>query len=198
MHEKTIDRRVRKTKQQLRLGLTELLREKPVKDITVRELADRVDINRGTFYLHYRDVFDMVEQIENELFEQFREIINAESLQDVDGRPLHLLKSVFQFLADNADMGAALLGPTGDIAFVDKLKKLVRDKCLHDWMPMFDTEKTIMFEPYCSFVVGGVIALFQAWLETGQKQSPEQMARMAELFIVEGARVIKKRDTRHV
>ena len=49
MEEKKVDRRVRKTKRQLRLALTKLLQEKPIKDITVREIADMVDINRGTF-----------------------------------------------------------------------------------------------------------------------------------------------------
>lgn len=58
MGEETVDRRVRKTKKQLRECLTRLLKEKKVQDITVRELTDMADLNRGTFYLHYRDVFD--------------------------------------------------------------------------------------------------------------------------------------------
>jgi AcrR family transcriptional regulator len=44
---------------------------KSIQDITVRELSDLVDINRATFYLHYKNVFDMVEQIENEMIENF-------------------------------------------------------------------------------------------------------------------------------
>lgn len=64
VEEKKVDRRVRKTKRQLRQALTQLLQQKPIKDITVREIADLVDINRGTFYLHYKDVYDMLEQIE--------------------------------------------------------------------------------------------------------------------------------------
>ena len=69
MEEKKVDRRVRKTKRQLRLALTKLLQETPIKDITVREIADMVDINRGTFYLHNKDVYDMLEQVEAEMFE---------------------------------------------------------------------------------------------------------------------------------
>ena len=78
MEEKKVDRRVRKTKRQLRLALTKLLQEKPIKDITVREIADMVDINRGTFYLHYKDVYDMLEQVEAEMFEEFNQILNAQ------------------------------------------------------------------------------------------------------------------------
>ena len=64
MKDENVDSRVRRTKRLLRQGLTELLKEKSIKKITVRELSDRVDINRGTFYLHYKDIYDLVEQIE--------------------------------------------------------------------------------------------------------------------------------------
>ena len=70
MPEKITDRRVRKTKQQFRQGLTDLMKMKSIKDITVKELTEYVDMNRGTFYLHYRDVFDLLEQMEQELLDK--------------------------------------------------------------------------------------------------------------------------------
>ena len=63
--EKKEDRRVRRTKKLLSQGLIELMQHKQVKDITVRELAERVDVNRGTFYLYYRDIFDLLERLED-------------------------------------------------------------------------------------------------------------------------------------
>ena len=51
MKEATVDRRVRKTKKILRECLTQLLKEKKIQDITVRELTEMADLNRGTFYL---------------------------------------------------------------------------------------------------------------------------------------------------
>ena len=54
------DRRVRKTKTQLENGLAGLLREKAINEITVTELTERVDINRSTFYLHYRDIYTYI------------------------------------------------------------------------------------------------------------------------------------------
>ena len=71
MAEEKIDRRVRKTRALLTQGLIRLMKEKDIKDISVKELSDLVDINRGTFYLHYSDVYDMVAKIEDNLFEQF-------------------------------------------------------------------------------------------------------------------------------
>ena len=97
MENKKMDRRVRKTRMQLRAGLTQLMREKPIKDITVRELAQLVDINRCTFYLHYRDIYDMVEQVEQEVFDEFEEIVSSYSPEDLEARPLSLLLALFEF-----------------------------------------------------------------------------------------------------
>jgi len=60
--EETKDRRIRKTKAQIKNALTRLLMQKDLKDISVSEIADMADINRGTFYLHYRDVYDLFER----------------------------------------------------------------------------------------------------------------------------------------
>ena len=54
------DRRVRRTKKLLTQALTELLQKKQVNEITVKELTDLADMNRGTFYMYYRDIFDML------------------------------------------------------------------------------------------------------------------------------------------
>ena len=64
MEEPRTDRRVRKTKKQLRMALTTLMMEKSVGEITVREIAELADVNRGTFYAHYRDVNDLLAQVE--------------------------------------------------------------------------------------------------------------------------------------
>ena len=52
------DRRVRRTRKILTQALTELLQQKQVNEITVKELTDLADMNRGTFYLYYKDIFD--------------------------------------------------------------------------------------------------------------------------------------------
>ena len=56
---KKIDRRVRKTKQQLQDGFIYLRKQKDLKEITVKELCELTDLNRGTFYLHYKDILKL-------------------------------------------------------------------------------------------------------------------------------------------
>lgn len=189
MEEKKLDRRVRKTKRQLRQALTTLLQEKPIQNITVREITEMVDINRGTFYLHYKDVYDMLEQIETEIFEEFDHLLNDHPDDPLD-KPLPLLNDVFTYFTDNADMAIALMGPNGDHAFVDKLKHLVKDRCFYEWMQMYSNRDTKKFEYFYSFVVYGCIGLFQTWLETGMQESPEIMAALAEQMILKGVAIL--------
>ena len=66
--EKKTDRRVRKTKNQLRTGLARLMKKKNIGQITVKELVDDVDINRSTFYLHYSDIPSLLKEIEDDIF----------------------------------------------------------------------------------------------------------------------------------
>ena len=75
MEKEKMDRRVRKTKSLLLQCLLQLMEEKDVKDISVKELADLADINRGTFYLHYSDIYDMLSKVEDELFVEFENIL---------------------------------------------------------------------------------------------------------------------------
>ena len=80
MEQSSTDRRVRKTKKQLRLALMELLAEKSAKSISVRELTERADINRGTFYIHYRDVGDLLQRLEDEMADRLTALCKDLSL----------------------------------------------------------------------------------------------------------------------
>ena len=93
MKEKT-DRRIRKTKAQLRAGLAKLMQEKSIKEITVKELVEEVDINRSTFYLHYTDIFNMLSTIEEELLEEIRQTIQNHPVSPLTN-PAFLLLRIF-------------------------------------------------------------------------------------------------------
>lgn len=80
-----MDRRVRKTKSQLRAGLAQLMREKSIREITVKELVDKVDINRSTFYLHYSDIPGMLKEIEDEILEEMGRVIQEHPIYRANG-----------------------------------------------------------------------------------------------------------------
>ena len=186
-----VDRRVRKTRRQLRECLITLLKEKKVQEITVRELTDMADLNRGTFYLHYKDVFDLLEKTEAELQEDFNQLVCKHDAVDLKQRPSVIFNEIYSLVYDNADLIEILLGENGDLNFVNRLKLLIREKCLKDWMEVFRSGNAAAFDAFFSFIVSGCIGLVQYWLQTGLKETPEQMAKLTEHIITKGIGVLE-------
>ena len=186
-----VGRRVRKTRRQLRECLITLLKEKKVQDITVRELTDMADLNRGTFYLHYKDVFDLLEKTEAELQEDFNQLVCKHDAVDLKQRPSVIFNEIYSLVYDNADLIEILLGENGDLNFVNRLKQLIREKCLKDWMEVFRSGNAAAFDAFFSFIVSGCIGLVQYWLQTGLKETPEQMAKLTEHIITKGIGVLE-------
>ena len=69
------DVRVQKTKKSIQEALFALLSEKPINKITIKELADKANINRKTFYAHYTGIEDIVNELEDELILNLREFL---------------------------------------------------------------------------------------------------------------------------
>ncbi|MGC6173097.1 TetR/AcrR family transcriptional regulator [Lacrimispora sp. 38-1] len=185
------DRRVKKTKKQLLLGLTELMQKKKIRDITVRELTDIVDINRGTFYLHYKDIYDMVDQIEDQLFTEFNSLINKHTPDELKNTPFLLLNDIFTFISNNADTVIVLTGNNGNITFFNKVKNAVRTHSINNLTEVYSIDKKQIIEYYASFQIAACIALVEDWLKKGMKESPEEMAFLAKKMLRDGINVLK-------
>lgn len=191
MNPKGINRSVRKTKDKLRQALTQLLSQKPLKHITVREIAEIVDINRGTFYLYYKDVYDMIEKLELEMLDEFNDIVKLRISKNKNEPPEPILSDVFTFLSENADMCLVLLGPNGDLSFINRLKELVRERCLYYWTEIYNAKSTLYFDYFYAFFISGCVGLFEKWLNNGMKESPEEMADILDKMIMNGVQALK-------
>ena len=159
MEERGIDRRVRKTKRQLRQALMDLMSEKPSKSISVRELAERADINRGTFYIHYKDVSDLLQRLEDEMAERLILVCKkyAYSTSEVDAFPY--LTELYRFARDNADLCLVLLGPNGDRAYTERICGILRSYFLRDFLARFYSGSSDRLDYFCSFIVSGNLTL---------------------------------------
>lgn len=180
------DRRIRKTKLQLRAGLTKLLSEKSINEITVKELVDKADINRSTFYLHYKDIYDMLEKIEAELLDQLM-LITEKHKTEYNGNlnPSYLV-DLFKVLSENLDIVSVFLGPNGDIAFVNKIKHMISDKIIENIDTMTSKHSQADIEFTFSFYLNGCIGLIEHWINTGAKESPEHLAKLCFTLINNG------------
>ena len=184
--QKKEDRRVRRTKKLLTQALTQLLQEKQINEITVKELTDLADMNRGTFYLYYKDIFDMLEKIEDGLFEALEEIVFLHEHDDVSQQTKPILLDLFRFIEDNQEMCRVLLSPHGDMNFLHRLNEVVREKCLQMW-PNKEDKNDATFEYHYSFVVYGCVGVFRAWLNSECQEPAEKMAEMADAMIRRGS-----------
>lgn len=180
------DRRVRRTKKLLTQALTELLQTKQVKEITVTELTDLADMNRGTFYMYYTDIFDMLDKIEDSMFEKLDSILAIHENEEVTAQTRPILLSLFQFIKDNQEMCRVLLSPNGDLNFLHRLNQVLREKCLR----LYQTSSTSFgeddFDYHYSFVVFGCVGIIRSWVSRNCPEKPEQMAEMTNRMILSG------------
>ena len=185
------DRRIRRTKRAIIEALAALLQEKPLSNISVREISDVADINRGTFYLHYRDVYDMVEQLQNEIVEKFNEIVeNYEPNKHTD-KLFPMLVELFNLLADNAELAKVLISKNGDAAFVEKLKNILREKCFINAQKVLGIENDEEFNYFYHYIISGCIGTCSAWLDEGMKETPVEMAAFIERLIVSSVKTLE-------
>ena len=155
--------------------------------VTVASLTERAGLTRRTFYTHYRDIPDFVEQVEAVLLSDIRELtarIGAATLPELyrnidDLAPAPGSVELLSYLRGHRELIGSLLGPGGDPAFIKKLIDLARD-VISDRMQIgiFPGALGAFFDYYLSYVVSAEVGVIQRWFETGLKESPETMARI--------------------
>ena len=113
----TKDHRVRVTQRLIREAFTDLLKQKPIQSISIKELCERAGINRGTFYAHYRDIYDLREKIESEMYQAV--LGELRPLLDSEGSVTYrdITAAVFQWMRENRDMCEAGRGGAGCALF---------------------------------------------------------------------------------
>ncbi|MPM46299.1 hypothetical protein SDC9_92997 [bioreactor metagenome] len=186
MQEKNEDRRTRKTKAVLQQSLIALLREKNLQDISVTELTQLADVNRGTFYSHYQSIFDLAAQMEHEMFLEFKAVMDAYPSAALRGGIEPILRAIFRFISKNADLCAVLLTGEVENAFLRRLKEDVYRRVMEEWGGLYGLDALPQTDYYMSFLVDGFIGLLRAWERGGRREGPEEMARLAGRLIEYG------------
>lgn len=181
------DHRTQVTKLLLRRAFTGLLKQKPIQSISVKELCAVAGINRGTFYSHYRDIYDLLEQLEQEMLEDFKKALEPLFAQDVKRlAPVKITAEVFRCLKENADLCVVTLGDNGDKVFAMKLLSLGRQWCVDTYSRYFEKATPKQIEYFYAFASSGCIGLLQKWLSDGMTDSVEEIASMAENIMLNG------------
>ena len=192
------DRRAIRTRKMIRNALSELIEEKGYNNISITDLTARADINRGTFYLHYTDKYDLLDQVENEVIQELYEevknagytgIPNMDSINDLDSidNAMPFMIKIFGYLKENSKFVKAILGPKGDPKFHVKLKGLIKTNLFEEKsVKAFKKEALLIPEEYfISYVLSAHLGVIQQWLNSGMDRSPEEMTLiLSKMFLL--------------
>lgn len=185
MEKDKTDRRVRKTKARLLESLMTLMQEKDIKDISVKELSDLADINRGTFYLHYRDTQELLDSIVQELVGELDAVIRKYPPQELKDNPFPVIYEAFSAFARHADF-LPFLQQNGNPELLDKLKELISEMLYTEWLPMHSEQKPEDYPYINAFLVSGITEVFRVWVQSGMKKSARDLAALIQRLALEG------------
>lgn len=170
------DIRVRRTKKLLRKGVAEIGKTKSVNKITVKELTDLVEINRGTFYLHYKDVYDLVDSIENELCEEFDQKVLTVTPDDILHRPVDVLETFFDYFKTHRDIINVLMGENGDAKFVYRFGELMNVKILELFKQIFPNMSMERYDFAYNYGKFGYVGILHCWATQYPQLSSREIA----------------------
>lgn len=191
MKELNTDLRVIRTKTSIRNALTELIEEKGFEAITVKDITVKAEINRGTFYLHYQDKYDLMDKCQQEIMYQMSNIaktILSKGVLDSE-TAFSLAISLFEYLSQNADFMKAVLGPKGDLSFQIKIKEFMRKTLFEDSEQNSFIKQGALLVPgeyLTSYIVSAHLGVIQQWLQHGGKESPQEMAPILSTMTYNG------------
>lgn len=132
------DKRIRRTKKLLRQALTPLMQQKDFQSITVTDVVREADINRGTFYAHYRDVYDLRDKIETGMIEDFRGMIAAIRPSETVTLKL-VLSRLMDYLEENREIVTALIKVNAPDGFGKKMIGVI-EECRMELLPYRSVE----------------------------------------------------------
>jgi len=182
-NEKREDRRVIYTKRVIRDSFLELLSEKPVEKISVTEICNNADINRGTFYAHYSDPYDLKQKLTEEIVGIITDRAHSLIYLDSEERdPLQML----QILQQNKELCRIFAAPYGDF---DTLVRIIDEQLNRNLTSTFlevegkNEEETACLHLMCT---AAVAALVKYWMDHDLEQPPESILSMMQTFCHSG------------
>jgi AcrR family transcriptional regulator len=171
------DTRIRRTRMQLGTALLNLILEKPVRDVTVQDVLNRSGVGRSTFYLHYRDIDDLlVSQLEmfceamssvlsNQKDKSHRVVPVAELFAHIGfENKLYRVLSASGHLKDFYDLAEGHFARGIE-------RRLVESGRLKDVPPRELAARAAALS-------GSMLALLRWWLDRGEKETPMQMDKL--------------------
>jgi AcrR family transcriptional regulator len=179
---KALDPRVKRSRRYLRDSLVSLIDEKGFDAVTVNDLTKRADLNRATFYLHYHDKFDLLDQSIEEMLEQLVEIFTpsldeASTTIDME-KPIPSIVMLFEHIADNVAFYKVMLGKKGIPGFTSRLLKVLRESIYQKLSLAQPDEEELLVQRniMIRYITAAHLGVIMYWLENDMPYTPAYMA----------------------
>lgn len=176
-----LDRRVRRTRRLLSDSLLTLAREQDVSAITIHQITERADINRATFYQHFRDKDDLLSQTIDQLIADLRvechDVLAGNSpLEPEVAHPS--IAGTYRQIGKRSDLFRQLLGRDGSMIFTTRLRQHLEELFIESWGAMHPDPAPVdpPLDVRARAAAAGSIGIIGWWLEQPEPESPETIA----------------------
>lgn len=169
------DYRCLKTRKAIKMAFIALLERKDINDITITTLTREAEINRRTFYLHYQNVSDVIEDIENEIINRSCQAISGHDFESIKKNPCLIVQEVREIIAASFGIYRKILLSESNLSLILKIKDVIKQKLVKEILETGDADATLL--PYAiDFLLGGMLTVFYQWY-IGDRTIPfEQIA----------------------
>lgn len=181
-----LDRRAKKTRRSIQHALMKLLQEKDITKIKVKDLCEVADINRSTFYLHYYDLFHILEDIESDACNDVMNIFKTYNYRILTENPYPLFKSLTNLLLQSKDFHAFIIGSPAASQFLSKVKKTFRNKVIEQFKIDYPQSNTDSLFYGITLVTSGVIDVYGEWIKRQMPIPIEELCTIASKLVAEG------------
>ncbi len=161
------DLRVVKTRRVIRNTLFEMMSEKPLSKITISEICARAEINRKTFYRHYRTVGDVITELENEILNEFSAIMRTGNKSVLDAGSA--IRDISAVVERRRDFCAGLMKLNPDLFSNGKIKAMLCRMISVSLKNVGALDDETTLRAAAEFTVSGVLSLYAAWFDGGCK-----------------------------
>ncbi|MDD6885995.1 MAG: TetR/AcrR family transcriptional regulator [Solobacterium sp.] len=172
------DQRVIITKMMLKEALLKLLHTRQLNKITITDLCRESGINRATFYRHYEEPKDILNEIRYSIFEDIK---NIEKQSNINSSEDQLLEQVCQYFFENRELLNILFKYRNDEDFVLLINEICRQRIPHlrklGYMKDYDDESLKLSTCYFA---GGIYYILRQWLSEPIEKSPKEIARIIQ------------------
>ena len=175
---KETDRRVQRTQKNIRNALISLLSEKELSQITVKELSDKADINRKTFYSYYSGIDDILDKIEDEIVEKLLAIIRDYDFRSSDFDAYALFCSLNQIINDDFELYQSLIFSNNYDFLLIKVKNTIKKTLLERYAPKINAQNNLL-GLYAEYVASGIVSMYIEWFHSDNSVSLEELAKAA-------------------